>query len=182
MEDILKSNRNKYKTIHLYTLLFFLLTVSVRCFITIFLSKSKELIFLQDILNININIFFIISILINLFSLLITVNLTYIFLNIINILFEKIDFKSLEVKKLIYTCYTIPLMLNNISLSVLNLNGIMSETLINISSIFTYSLVSILIYFVLKEILQSKVTHKIGPIVIFFINNIFTIIYFIKEV
>lgn len=182
MEDILKNNCNKYKTMHLYALLFFILTVSIRCFITVFLSESKELIYFQNNLNISLNIVFVISMLVNIFNLLIVVNLTYLFLNVINILFERIDFKSFEVKKLIYLCYTLPFILNNLLLSLINLNKIMSETLINFNSIIVYLLVSISIYFVLKEILQSKVIHKIGPIVVFFINNIFIIIYFIKEV
>lgn len=115
--------------------------------------------------------------------LIIAVNLTYFFISLANTLFDKNDFNKNSVKSLIYTSYLVPFILNtliNIIFQIITKTD-MTLKMININSITTYFLVSILIYLTLKLNIKLNKSAKYITLIILLINIYNSASYLIKQ-
>ncbi|WP_434297863.1 YIP1 family protein [Clostridium sporogenes] len=175
-------SKDKEDTSIIAFFLLFLAILFLRTYTSIFVVTSADVSKLLDTLKLNQWCLVIISLVANLFILLVTVNIIYLLVSISTSIFEHINFNKKNVKNLIYVSYLVPITLSYFIQLIFMLVTKQSIPAIstNIISLFVYFILSFMVFLILKITIKTKNLHKYLPIIVFLGNSISCIKYFIK--
>lgn len=160
--------------------LLFLIFLALGTYVEVLVVSNKEIDRVTSMVHFSKWLIFLFGIVWAIILTIIIVNIVYFVVYITCNKIEKKTYNKKIVKKLLYTSFIIPSILNYIIISIYNLLGGQSDIFTNIFSLIISALVSIFIYMTLKLNIKTKNVHKFLPVIIFIISIIPVIKYFIK--